>query len=89
MARKAPLYFGQKNPVFLDFLFACLFTSVLGPERDGGLGPDALEVLGRQADDVVGVFCQVANRVVLKRKKELVTAKKERKLSGKKWQIPK
>ena len=41
-------------------------TSVLRPEVDGGVGPEAAEVLGRQRDHVRGVLLQVAQSVVLK-----------------------
>ena len=40
-------------------------TSVFGPELDGGVGPDPLQVLGRQLDDVVGVLLQAPDGVVL------------------------
>ena len=46
---------------------ACpLVTSVFRPQLDGGVGPEALEVLGGQGDEVVGVLLQVTDGVVLK-----------------------
>ena len=32
-----------------------LLTPILGPELDGGLGPEPLEILGGDSDDVIGV----------------------------------
>ena len=32
-----------------------LLTPILGPELDGGLGSEALEILGGDSDDVIGV----------------------------------
>ena len=41
-------------------------TSVLRPQFDGGVRPEALQVLRGQGDDVVAVLLQVSDGVVLK-----------------------